>query len=280
MRVGLHLKTCLVACKFAALLLVAAASAQTPQEPVYAAFAKTLAPFASALFGGGEGQPGAFVIEGTVSGATGVTSAAQGMQIRLAVQHPDSLRADVASNGQILTACRTGRELWATPEEPAKALAQAAGIALDNTAPDAESTPLVPLALDAKILALLPAAFDVKDEGNEDIEGAPHRVLRFSLLPNLRKASTIPAFEARVWIHDNHQPRRLAIKGADYSIQIEIARLSFAPRFPDKAWQPEENQSVLRLPASVLNNLLGKMLSLKTSPPAPVIAKPSPPAAP
>jgi len=249
--------------------LALAQAAPAAEGQAYEIFAQALAPFASAVVGGGEGQPGAFVAECKVTAASGKTAAAQGMQLRLALQRPDHLRADLAYNGQVLTACRAGKELWAAPEGAMKTLAQAAGIDTSDSAPDEKSTPLIPLALDAKMLAFLPVVFDVKDQGSEDIDGAPHRILQFGLLPELRKAIKAEPFDARVWIGDDYRPRRVIVSGKDYSIQVDVERLTFAPQFPDQAWQPSEGQQVLRLPASALNELFEQMLAKKIELPVP-----------
>ena len=246
-----------------------AAQARAADGQAYEVFSRALAPFASAVFGGGEGQPGAFVAECKVTAASGKTAAAQGMQLRLALQRPDHLRADLAYNGQVLTACRAGKELWAAPEGPMKTLAQAAGIDTSNSTPDEKSTPLIPLALDPQMLTFLPVVFSVKDQGSEDIDGAAHRVLEFGLLEELRKAIKAEPFEARAWIGNDNRPRRVTVSGKDYSIQVEVERLTFAPQFPDKAWQPAEGQQVLRLPASALNELFEQMLAKKIELPVP-----------
>jgi hypothetical protein len=268
MRSWLHSKTCIAACKIAAWLALAIDASAADGQP-YDVFAKALAPFASAVFGGGEGQTGAFVAECKVTAATGKMSAAQGTQLRLALQRPDHLRADIAYNNQVLTACRAGKELWAAPEGAMKTLAQAAGIDTEKTAPDEKSLPLIPLALDPQMLAFLPVVFDVKDRGNEEIDGAQHRVLEFCLLEELRKAIKAEPFEARVWIAGDYRPRRVTVSGKDYSIQVEIERLDFASQFPIKVWQPSEGQQVLRLPASALNELFEKMLAQKIELPVP-----------
>jgi hypothetical protein len=268
MRWWTHSRTCLAACKIAAWLALAP-NAPAAGGEIYDVFAKALAPFASAVFGGGEGQPGAFMVEGKVTQASGKMAAAQGMQLRLALQRPDHLRADLAYNGQVLTACRAGKELWAAPAGPMKSLAQAAGIDTANTAPDEKSTPLIPLALDPQMLAFLPVVFAVQDEGSEDIDGAAHRVLEFGLLEELRKAIKAEPFEARAWIGGDNRPRRVTVSSKDYSIQIDVERLNFAGQFPEKAWQPAAGQEVLRLPASALNELFEKMLEQKIDLPIP-----------
>lgn len=272
MRFRVHIRACAAVCKIAAMLALAP-GAHAQESPAYDVFARALAPFTSAIFGGGEGQPGAFMAECKVSAATGTVAAAQGMQLRIALQHPDRLRVDVAGNGQVLTACRAGGALWAAPEEPMRTLAQGAGLDTSRSAPDATPTPLVPIAIDPQMLAFLPVIFNVKDEGSGDIAGESHRVLRFQLMPDLRKAAKSEDFDVRAWISGDNRPRRVIVSGPDYSIQVEVEKLAFAPKFPDKAWQPPEGQQVLRLPASALDGLFGKMLAhkieLPTVPPPP-----------
>jgi hypothetical protein len=252
--------------KFAASILalfLAVPSGYAAEGQIYDVFAKALAPIASSVFGGAAGQPGAMVVECTVGEATGRLAAANGMKMRLAVQAPDHLRVDLAYNGMLLTACRAGKELWATPAAPMRSLAQAAGIDVGKSAPDSTSPPLIPLALDPQMLVFLPVVFDVKDLGMEDINGTAHRGMQFGLMPELKKSIKAEDFDARAWINTEFQPRRVTVEGADYSLQVEVDKISFAPQFPPTVWQPAENQDVLRLPASALNELFEKMLAQK-----------------
>lgn len=252
----------------AALLILASRTAPAAEGPVYDVFAKALAPIASSVFGGAAGQPGAMVAECSVGEAAGRLSAARGMKLRLAVQAPDHLRVDLAYNGLVLTACRTGADLWAVPAAPMRALAQAAGIEVEKTSPDATSPPLLPLALDPQMLVFLPVVFDVQDLGARQIDGAPHRGLRLGLMPEIRKASRAPDFEARTWINAAHQPRRVVVSGPDYSLEVDIESIRFAARLPESAWQPSGEADTLRLPASALGELFETMLGRKTTLPA------------
>lgn len=260
-------RTCRAARKFAAAaaaaLLLGPGAARAAEGGPYDIFAKALAPIAAAVFGPAAGQPGAMVAELAVTGASGKLAAAQGARLRLALQSPDRLRADLAHSGALLTACRDGRELWAAPPALMSKLAEAAGLDTDNTKPDAQSLPLVPLALDAQMLAFLPVVFDVKDLGTEEIAGVPHRVLQFGILPELRKAMQGSEFDARAWIADDFKPRRVVVTGPDYSLDLAVDKLTFAEKLPPAAWQPAEGQDVLRLPASSLNALFEKMLAEK-----------------
>jgi len=255
-----------------ALMVIPAAHAAEGQ--IYDVFAKALAPIASSVFGGAAGQPGAMVAECAVGEATGRLAAARGMKLRLAVQAPDHLRVDLAYNGMVLTACRAGKELWATPAGPMRSLAQAAGIDVEKTAPDASSPPLIPLALDPQMLVFLPVVFDVQDLGMENIQGSPHRGMKFGLMPELKKSIEAEDFDARAWINNEFQPRRVTVEGADYSLEVNVDKMNFAPKLPPTAWEPPADQEVLRLPASALNELFEKMLAeklpanLPLSPPA------------
>jgi hypothetical protein len=203
------------------------------------------------------------VAECSVTAASGKLAAARGAQLRLALQSPDRLRADLAHSGSLLTACRDGKELWAAPPALMRKLAEAAGLDVENTKPDGQSLPLVPLALDPQMLAFLPVVFDVKDLGTEDIDGVPHRVLQFGIMPELRQAMQGSEFDARAWISDDFKPRRVVVTGPDYSLDLAVDKLDFAEKLPPTAWQPSEGQDVLQFPASSLNALFEKMLAEK-----------------
>lgn len=254
------------ASKFAAWVAAALFSvpgAHAAEGPVYDVFAKALAPIASSVFGGATGQPGAMVVECSVENAGGRLAAARGMKLRLAVQAPDHLRVDLAYNGTLLTACRAGKELWATPAAPMRSLAQAAGIDADESTPDASSPPLIPLALDPQMLVFLPVVFDVQDLGMEDVDGAPNRGMKFALMPELKKSIKAEDFDARAWINGQFQPSRVTVEGGDYSLEVRVDKMNFAPKLPATAWEAPADQEALRLPASALNELFEKMLAEK-----------------
>lgn len=230
-------------------------------DAVYDVFAKTLAPFAASVFGSGPGQPGAMVAECLVTEGTGSLAAAKGVRFRLAVQGPEHLRVDVIRDKIKLTASRDGRELWAAPEDVMRILAQAAGIDLSQSAPDAAPTPLLPVMLNAQMLTFLPVVFDVKDLGTEG--EPPLRILEFSLLRELREAMKAEEFSGRVWVGEKYQPSRLIFTTPEGSLDIAIEKLNFAESLPSGAWQPEAGTTPLRLPASALNHLFEKMLGAK-----------------
>lgn len=213
------------------------------------------------------------VIEGTVNAASGKLAAARGARLRLALQAPDRLRADVVHHGTLLTASRSGRELWASPAGPMRELAKAAGIDVQNAEPDPQPIPLIPIGLDPQMLVFLPVVFDVQDLGLEEVDGTVHRGLEFSFLPELRKAIRAEDFTARAWITPGHTPRRVTVSGEDYSIDISIDKIDFAEKLPDAAWEPAEGQDVLRLPASALSELFERMLGQKFTLPGDLVTE-------
>ena len=264
MRWRFHTRETLAACKILALaiLFAGARPARAAEGSAYDVFAKALAPFSSAVFGGGQGQPGAMVAECLVTGGSGPLAAAKGTRFRLALQAPDRLRVDVVRDGGRLTACRDGKELWAVPAEPMRALAAQAGLDVEKTTPDESAPPLVPLALDAQMLTFLPVVFDVKDLGTET-DPVPRRVLEFGLLPELRQMIKAEEFTGKTWIGEDYKPSRLVITTPSYTAEIEIEKLGFAEKLDPAAWQPAEGEEALRLPASALNELFEKMLGNK-----------------
>jgi hypothetical protein len=244
---------------------MAAPAAPAADGPVYEVFAKALAPIASSVMGGATGQPGAMVVECSVTAASGKTAAARGAKLRLAVQAPDHLRIDLAHGGSLLTACRTGDRLWAAPAGTMESMARAAGLDTRRATPDTTPPPLLPLALDPQMLVFLPVVFDVEDLGPQDIDGMPHRGLRLGLMPEIKKSTKAADFEARAWINPAFEPRRVIVSGDDYSLEVDIESIKFAARLPESAWQPSDAEDVLPLPASALADLFEKMLGRKIS---------------
>ncbi len=263
-----HTRTRRAACKILAgvFLLCGNPWAHAADGPVYDVFGRALAPIAAAVLGSANSPSRAMVLECTVKNGTGPLAPAAGTRLRLAVQAPDRFRVDVVREGLPgpLTACRDGKELWATPAEPMEALAKAAGFDTANKTPDETSPPIIPIALDAQMLSFLPLVFDVKDLGKE--ENPPQRVLEFGLLPQLRESIRAQEFTGRAWIGADDKPTRLVLAMPLGEIDLQIDKLDFADNLSAAAWQPPEGQQALRLPASALNELLEKMLSTPAAP--------------
>lgn len=255
----------MAACKIAALLSLSGIAQAAPDGPVYEVFARALTPIAAALLGSTNSPTGAMVAECRINGGTGPFAAAAGTRLRIAAQAPDRFRVDVVRDGSSapLTACRDGKELWAVPAGPMTVLAQAAGFDTEKFSPDSTSSPLLPIALDAQMIAFLPAAFAVKDLGME--ESPQRRVLEFGLLPQLSEAIKAQEFTGRAWIGADNRPVRLVLATPYGDVDLEIEKLDFAGQLAATAWQPSEGQEALRLPASTLNELFEKMLGAQES---------------
>lgn len=267
---GPHTRTHRATCKILAAAAVACSlilPARAAEGPVYEVFGRALAPIAAAVLGSTNSASRAMVAECRINGGTGPLAAAAGTRLRVAVQAPDRFRVDVVRAGfsSPLTACRDGKELWAAPSEPMTALAQAAGFDTTKTTPDAVSPPLLPIALDAEMLAFLPVVFDVKDLGME--KDPPQRVLEFGLLPQLREAIKAEQFTGRAWIDKDDRPGRLVLTTPRGEVDLQIERIEFADQLAASAWQPSEGQEALRLPASSLNELFEKMLGERIAAP-------------
>jgi hypothetical protein len=234
--------------------------ARAAEGPAYEVFGQALAPIAAAILGSTNNPTGAMVAECRINSGTGPLAAAAGTRLRVAIQAPDRFRVDVVRDGSAapLTACRDGKELWAVPAQPMTSLAQAAGFDTSKTTPDTASPPLLPIALDAQMLAFLPVVFDVKDLGME--KNPQLRVLQFGLLPQLREALKAEEFTGRAWIGQDNRPVRLVLTTPRGEVDLEIEKLDFAEKLASTAWQPSEGQEALRLPASALNELFEKML--------------------
>jgi hypothetical protein len=110
----------------------------------------------------------------------------------------------------------------------------------------------------------------------EDIGNTPHRAMKFALMPELKKSIKAEDFDARAWINEEFQPRRVTVEGTDYSLMVDVDNIRFAPQLPPTAWDPPAGQEVLRLPARALNELFEKMLAEKLPANLPLPAPTSP----
>lgn len=226
----------------------------------YDVFGRALAPIAASLFAGTNAPAPAMVAEGTVTDGSGPLAAAKDTRFRVAWQSPDRIRLDVVRGGTKITACRDGAEIWAAPAETVRPLLQAAGLdpspSATNTPAGVGTTTLLPTGLDPQVLALLPALFDVQDQGTDQ----NLRVLDFGMLPQLQQMISMPDFRGRAWIGRDYRPQRLSFAAAGETVQIDISSLEFPQKLSDGAWQPSANEEALRLPTSTFNTLLPTLL--------------------
>jgi hypothetical protein len=244
------------------------------QENPYDVLGKALRPIASvfAVDGtdadgtDGAAQPAAhaLVLDAHLLEANKLPPELQGQAAHVAVRTPDAILVQAPIAGQLLTVCRDGDSLWATPGSKIQAL-------LDQAAADAtpqkkkkkrtaEERILGPLVLPVtqKELVFLPVLFQVADAGNETVGSQPCRVLDVQLMPPLAKSLHAENWTARVWVGGDYGLVQIALTGPDWSGKVAIDKLALPATLPDTAFQPQ-GTDVLKLTAEQFLALMGRL---------------------
>jgi len=249
-----------------ALALAGRVEAQESPENPYDVLGKALMPIASVFAPDDEGEvaPHGLVLDAHLLEASKLPPELQNQAVHVAVMTPGSVLVQAPIAGQILTVCRDGDSLWATPGSKLQAL-------LDQ-APAGEPTkkkkkhkeeaakllgPLV-LPVTQKELVFLPVLFQVEDGGSEAVAGAPCRVLDVQLMPQLARSVHGEDWTARLWVGADYGIVQIALKGPDWSGTVAIDKLAFPAELPDATFQPQ-GTDVLKLTAEQFLDLMGRL---------------------
>ena len=246
-----------------ALLWLALAGRLAAQENAYDVLGKALMPIANVF--AADSPNHALVLDAHLLEASRLPAQLQGQSVHAALMTPDALLVQAPIAGQILTVCRDGDSLWATPGSKIQYL-------LDQATTDAPDTkkkkkrkaeaekvlgPLV-LPVPQKDLVFLPVLFQVADAGNDTVAGAPCRTLDVQLMPQLAKSLHGENWTARLWIGADYGIVRIALTGPDWSGTVAIDKLAFSPDLPEATFQPQ-GTDVLKLTAAQFVDLLGRL---------------------
>jgi len=248
------------------LLAVAPTAHLSAQENAYDVLGKTLAPIASVFAPDEPGQPGnhALVLDAHLLEASKLPPELQGQAVHVALMTPDAVLVQAPIAGELLTVCRDGDSLWATPGSKLHYLLEqvtSSGSDKKKKKRKAEGARLLgPLVLPVpqKDLVFLPILFEVADAGAETVAGVPCRKLDVQLMPQLAKSLHAEDWTARLWVGADYGIVRIALKGPDWSGTVAIDKLAFSPDLPEATFQPQ-GTDVLRLTAEQFLALLGRV---------------------
>jgi len=224
------------------------------QENAYDVLGKALMPIANVFIVSGSGgitgtnaAGHGVVLDGHLIAASKIPPELQGEAIHLALMAPDKLLIQAPFERQMMTVCRNGGTLWATPGSQIQSLLDQV-TAGDAQPPKKAGKVFGPLALPipAKELVLLPLLFQVADAGTETVSGQPCRVLDVQLMAQLSKALHAQGWSARVWIDANYAITQLAVNGPNWSGAAAIDKLEFSDTLPDGTFDPQ-GTDVLKL---------------------------------
>jgi hypothetical protein len=246
-----------------ALLAMAVTGQLAAQENAYDVLGKALRPIANVFTPPEEPGNHALVLDAHLLEASKLPPELQGQALHVALMTPDAVLVQAPIAGELLTVCRDGDLLWATPGSKIQFL-------LDQVTTDApekkkkhkdkEAKLMGPLELPVpqKDLVFLPILFQVADAGSETVAGAPCRVLDVQLMPQIAKSLHAEDWTARVWVGADYGIVRIALTGPDWSGKVAIDKLVFSPDLPEAMLQ-SQGTDVLRLTAEQFVELLRRV---------------------
>jgi len=255
----------------AVLVVLAAPSRARAQENAYDVLGKALVPIASVFaFDPTEQVSGsdtettghALMLDAHLVGETTLPPALQGQAAHLALQAPDQLLVQAPIAGQLLTVCRDGDSLWATPGSQIQALLdQAAAAATPKKKKKNKAAELLrPLALPIRknMLVFLPILFQVADGGFEPVGSQQCRVLDVQFMPQLAKSTHTQDWTARLWVAPDYSIVQFTLTGPQWSGKFAVDKLALPPSLPDTAFQPQ-GTDVLKLTGEQFLQLMGRL---------------------
>jgi hypothetical protein len=248
--------------KFLRLLLILTilAPAVAPAaEHRYDVLAKLLTPFINVLAKNTKNPNRALSLDLRLERMTDLPPALAGARVAFSLEYPDKLRLHAPILGEDLTVCRNGQQVWVMPGAKLQALLDAAVAEKKLPKPD-PAYRLEPwqLPIPEKQLVFLPALFQVKDAGSEEVDGETCRVLDLALMPELERSMKAEGWGARVWVRANYKPARLIVSKPGWEIAVKFERVEFAPKLPPPTWQPpaEAAGDVLQIDAPRFQQLM------------------------
>jgi hypothetical protein len=250
-----------------ALAWMAAPGRAAAQENAYDVLGKALMPIANVFANPGDSSADtppaghALVLDAHLVAVSKLPPALQGQAVHVALMTPDRVLVQAPIAGQMLTLCRDGDDLWATPGAQIQAFLDQAGTIAPKKKKKAKAAKLLgPLVLPVsqKELVFLPILFQVADAGNDTVAGQTCRVLDVQLMPQLAKSLHAQDWTARVWIGADYGIVQIALTGPDWSGTVAVDKLAISPTLPDATFQPQ-GTDVLRLTAEQFLGLMGEV---------------------
>lgn len=229
------------------------------RENPYDALGKTLAPFVNLFAASSKTPNAAMTVELVVEQAAKLPAGAAGEKIVIALQSPDKLFLQATVLGESVAICRNGQEIWAHPGAKIESLIH--WQRLPKADPDFKLTPFQ-LPLPEKQLLFLPALFQVRDAGNEPVDGEACRVLEVALMPELAHSLKLENWTARLWVRAGYRPVQIELSRKESRAVIAVEKLEYSPALPPETWQPPAGQApeVLRLTPPQFKQLLDAVM--------------------
>lgn len=231
----------------AALTLAFSAATAPARENAYDVLGKTLAPIVN-LFVKETANPNrALRSSMSLLEMTNLPPQFVGSKLDLTLEHPDKLILRGPVLGEPVTLCRNDQELWAAPGTKIQSLINGLGelpkrkkkFKLDD----------FELPFPEQHLVFLPVLFQVKDHGDQPVNGVTCRVLDVALMPQLAASLNVQEWIARAWIGPDYKLAKLQVARPGWQIIVAMDSMEFIPTLPEETWEPTpaEAADVLKL---------------------------------
>jgi hypothetical protein len=241
--------------------LLAGAGSSFAQANAYDLFGQVLAPYTQLLSGGGQNHAVQVIMRVEKTG--NAEPRVVGAYITAALEMPDKLRITAPLQGSTITICRKGDEIWAHPASRLKALLgdRAAAEQLPKADSKFRLEPFQ-LPVSQQQLAFLPVLFRIKEAEGESIDGTPCRVLDIQLQKELAKALEVEKSSARLWVDEQLNPTRVAIRSEQGEATLRITKVKFSPELAPIAWEPtlEQAGDVMKVPPKLYDQVVRALM--------------------
>ena len=261
-----------------AFFAASASFAQEARENPYDLLGKVLLPIVNVL--SPKAPRRALLLDAHLLQAGKLPPEFQNQAVHLALNAPDRLLLSAPLAGEMMTVCRDGDDLWATPGSKIQYLA-GPGAAPDNSITPA-ATPQtgkpkkkkkhgdqagkgaaalmgpLQLPIPEKELVFLPILFEVADGGDQQIAGRSCQILDVRLMPQLAQSLHVENWSARLWVDPERKLVQIAVTGPNWNATAAIDKLETSESLPDETFQPQ-GTDVLHLTKAQFEALISRL---------------------
>ncbi len=229
-----------------------------PRDNPYDVIGKVFAPFWSVLLASNNSPNKACTMTIEMTEVTGRLPAAMaGAQLKAAVEFPDKVKLQAPVMGEVITVCRNGDDVWATPGAKVEFLLSKFKV---RPPPTRKTKTPIYLPVTPQQAFFLPALFTIFNADVAEVlelNGEECRVISAGLMPELAKSAKAEGFRAQMWVAPGYLPRRFVITQPDFTATVDIKDLRFGPALKPSTWEiPEGVTDVYHTNSDMLDAVL------------------------
>jgi hypothetical protein len=227
--------------------LALSAAGACAAENAYDVLGKVLKPIITIFLEETNNSARALAADMTLLEMTKLPPQFKGSKVALTIENPDKLILRGPVLGEPVTLCRNGQEIWGFPGTKLQSMIDQLGELPKRK--KKFKLERFSLPFPEQQLVFLPILFQVRDEGEQDLNGISCRVLDVGLMPQLAKSLEVEGWMARAWIRADYTIAKLQVGHPGWQIIVGMDRVQFRESFPTETWQPNaaEASDVLKL---------------------------------